>query len=260
MRPCGWLNGSSRIFPIAEHGGFFTTAADHESLIVRSREGPDGATPSANAVAAMVLARLSYHYARDDFRTAATDAVRAYGRPIARYPRAFAKSLSVADLLLNGPMELALVGMQGDPAYETLRAEVNRHYLPNRILAHYDPQGPDPQHPLTRGKTLVTGRPALYVCRNFACQTPITDPSVIDAAVEVKRSRRRHGGRLGDKSVARHTDARTRDARGNRRICRPHDWTIRSRQSVPGLYDTWIDRSDDESTWIWRISHGNARA
>ena len=171
-------------FSDREHGGFFTTAADHESLIVRSREGPDGATPSANAVAAMVLARLSYHYARDDFRTAATDAVRAYGRPIARYPRAFAKSLSVADLLLNGPIEVALVGMQGDPPYETLRAEVNRHYLPNRILAHYDPQGPDPQHPLTRGKTLVNGRPALYVCRNFACQTPITDPSAIEAALK----------------------------------------------------------------------------
>ena len=34
-----------------KHGGFFTTASGHESLIMRSREGPDGATPSGNAVA-----------------------------------------------------------------------------------------------------------------------------------------------------------------------------------------------------------------
>ena len=170
-------------FSDTEHGGFFTTAKDHESLIVRSREGPDGATPSGNAVAAMVLARLSFHYARDEFRTAATNAIRAYGRQIARYPRAFAKSLSVVDLLLNGPVELALVGTQGESRYEALRAEVNRHYLPNRIMAHYDPQGPDPQHPLTSGKGVVKGQAALYVCRNFACQTPITEPSAVASAL-----------------------------------------------------------------------------
>jgi uncharacterized protein YyaL (SSP411 family)/aryl-alcohol dehydrogenase-like predicted oxidoreductase len=170
-------------FSDAEHGGFFTTAKNHESLIVRSREGPDGATPSGNAVAAMVLARLSFHYVREEFRAAATNAIRAYGRQIARYPRAFAKSLSVVDLLLYGPVELALVGTQGDAQYEALRAEVNRHYLPNRIMAHYDPQGPDPQHPLTSGKSLVKGQAALYVCRNFACQTPIIEPSAVASAL-----------------------------------------------------------------------------
>ena len=37
-----------------DQGGFFTTGKEHESLILRSREGPDGATPSGNAVAASV--------------------------------------------------------------------------------------------------------------------------------------------------------------------------------------------------------------
>src|SRR5204862_60648 len=41
----------------AEEGGFFSTARGHEPLIVRPREGHDGAIPSANAAAAMVLAR-----------------------------------------------------------------------------------------------------------------------------------------------------------------------------------------------------------
>ena len=36
----------------SEQGGFFTTAKEHESLILRDREGTDGATPSGNAVAA----------------------------------------------------------------------------------------------------------------------------------------------------------------------------------------------------------------
>ncbi len=164
-------------------GGFFTTARDHESLILRSREGPDGATPSGNAVAASALARLSFHYGRDDLREAATKAIRAYGREIARYPRAFAKSLSVVDLLLAGPLELALIGRPGELGYEVLRREINRHYLPNRVLAHHDPDGPATRHPLLIGKGLVNGKASLYLCRNFTCQTPITDSEAVTAAL-----------------------------------------------------------------------------
>ncbi len=170
-------------FSDVQNGGFFTTSQDHESLILRSREGPDGATPSGNAVAASVLARLSFHFSREDFREAASNAIRVYGRQMTRYGRAFAKSLCVVDLLLRGPVELAFIGNPAEPGHEALRTEVNRRYLPNRIIAHHDPQGPDPDHPLTRDKTLVKGKAALYVCRNFSCQIPVTDPALIEAAL-----------------------------------------------------------------------------
>src|SRR5205823_13488689 len=119
---------------------------DHERLIVRMREGPDGAVPSGNAVAASVLARLGFHHARDAFQEAASRAIRAYGGQIARHPRAFAKSLIVTDLLLNGPVELALIGSP-EPS-RALRAEVARHYLPNRIIAHHHPASAPTPHPV----------------------------------------------------------------------------------------------------------------
>lgn len=170
-------------FADQEKGGFFTTAKNHEALLLRSREGPDGAIPSGNAVAASVLARLSFHYGRDDFREAATLAIRAYGRQTARYPRAFAKSLAVVDLLLAGPVELAVVGTPGEAGYEALARAINRPYLPNRIIAHHDPQEPASAHPLLKGKAQVKGRATLYICRNFACQTPITDPQEVGLAL-----------------------------------------------------------------------------
>jgi len=174
-------------FADSRHGGFFTTATGHEALIMRSREGPDGATPSGNAVAASVLARLSYHYGRDEFRQAAAAAVRAYGRQIARYPRAFAKSLLVVDLLMNGPVEVALIGRHGDPGTESLRAAVNRTYIPNRVLAYHDPGEAATDHPLLEGKTLIGGKAALYVCRNFACGRPITDPAEFPALLDPRQ-------------------------------------------------------------------------
>ena len=50
-------------FADSQHGGFFTTATGHEALIMRSREGQTGPRPAATRVAALVLARLSSHFA-----------------------------------------------------------------------------------------------------------------------------------------------------------------------------------------------------
>jgi hypothetical protein len=167
-----------------EAGGFYDTARGHEALIVRHRDGADGAIPSANAVAASVLARLSRLLDRADFRDRAVSAIQAYGRPMTQHPRAFCGSLAVVDFLLEGPVELALVGTPGEPGYEALRTAVGRRYLPNRIVAHHDPAGDDaPDLPLLAGKGLVSGKAALYVCRDFACQTPATDPAALMRAL-----------------------------------------------------------------------------
>ncbi|RIK59516.1 MAG: hypothetical protein DCC63_07090 [Nitrospira sp.] len=187
-------------FVDVEMGGFFTTALGHETLILRSREGPDGATPSGNAVAASALARLAAHYGREDFREAAAAAVRAYGRHIGRYPRAFAKSLLVVDFLTAGPVEIALIGPIDHLSTEALCAAVSRTYLPNRVLAHHDPARGETEHPLLKGKTLIDDKPALYVCRNFACRRPITDPADLPTL-------------LAEPSAAAHSDSSERRQR-----------------------------------------------
>ncbi len=170
-----------------EQGGFFTTATHHESLILRHREGTDGAIPSANAVAASALARLSFHFDRDDWRRAAITAVRAYGRQMTRYPRAFAKSLAVVDFLTEGPVELAFVGSESQDELRALREAVAHSYLPNRIVAATSPRMPSAL-PLLRGKEPVSGKPTLYICRNFSCQQPITDHHAVAGALQTDQT------------------------------------------------------------------------
>ena len=172
-----------RDFLDKKHGGFFTTSNDHEVLILRGREGPDGATPSGNAVAAMALARLSFHEDREDFRNAATHAIRAYGQQISRIPRGFAKTIMAADFLLNGPLELAFVGAPTDPGHGRLLDEVARHFVPYRIIAHGIPDAAEPGHPLLKSKHLIEGQAALYVCRNYTCRAPLTDPKNVAQAL-----------------------------------------------------------------------------
>ncbi len=172
-----------------EQGGFFTTAKEHEALIIRGREGADGATPSGNAVAAMLLARLSFHLDRADFREAAIGAIRAYGRHLTRYPRGFAKSLAVVDFLTEGPIELALVGAPDDAAFAAIQDAMRTAYLPNRIIAITHRSDGGSAHPLLAGKPTVAGRAALYVCRNFSCQQPLTDAVAVAEALRESSKR-----------------------------------------------------------------------
>ena len=194
-----WLREAERLlertiadFKDEASGAFFTTSRTHEKLLMRYQDGADGAIPAGNAVAASALVRISHHLDRKDLRDAAIRALKAHGGMIARFPRGFAKSLCVVDFLLEGPIELALVGEQGSPDLQKLQRTIARHYLPNRIQAVLDPAGDSATEdlPLLEGKTPVDGKAALYVCRDFACQAPITDAAVADAALKESEGER----------------------------------------------------------------------
>jgi uncharacterized protein YyaL (SSP411 family)/aryl-alcohol dehydrogenase-like predicted oxidoreductase len=181
-------------FGDSEGGAFFQTAHTHETLISRTREGHDGAIPNGNAIAARGLSRLASHFGNRDFAARALAAVAAYGRSIERSPRAFATTLAVVDWLLEGPVELAVVGDLETTEGRAIARAIALEFVPNRIVAHA--KNPDDSaHPLLAGKTLVNGKPGLYVCRNFTCEAPVT------AAGDVTASLRRSAAALSDDRV-----------------------------------------------------------
>ena len=78
--------------------------------------------------------------------------------------------------VLQSAVEVVLVGDPAAPATEALRHAVYAKSLPNKIVRRLPPgiELP-PGHPAS-GKGLIDGKPALYVCRNMACEAPVTDP------------------------------------------------------------------------------------
>jgi len=165
-----------------QSGGFCSTAEDHEALIVRLQDGQDGATPAANAVAARALARLSFHLGDEELREIAAAAVAAHGAAIAKLPRAFAASLRVVDLLLEGPLEIAVAAGAGEDA---IHRELARHFLPNRLLIRHG-GGAASLAPaeLLAGKAAVGGQATAYICREQHCLPPVIEPAELAAALE----------------------------------------------------------------------------
>ena len=197
-----WLDRARRLSErmrrdfAAEGGGFFQTASEHEALIARVREGHDGALPNANSVAARALARLAYHYDESEWLTQAEAALTAFGALAARAPRAFCTALLAARWLSQRPPELVLAGAPAAADSEALASALAAEFVPERSITLVDPARPSDM-PAARDKTLVAGKAALYVCRNFTCQAPVTSAEAVAATLEQERSAREQRVKLG---------------------------------------------------------------
>jgi uncharacterized protein YyaL (SSP411 family) len=161
---------------------FYDTGNDHEELIVRPRDTFDNAMPCGNSVAADVLLRLALIFGEADYARRAASSLRSVVQLLANYPTGFGHWLGAFDYYLSKPLEIAVIGPRDDPASKALVDLVSGAYLPNKIVAGWDPADGDAAVtglPLLEGRSLVEGKPAAYVCENYACQMPVTEPRAL---------------------------------------------------------------------------------
>ncbi len=157
---------------------FYDTGADHEQLIVRPRDVFDNATPSGGAVAADVLLRLAVLTGKQEYHDKAAAALRGMRTVMTRSPLGFAHWLCALSFYLGSPKEIAVVGPREDPATQALLAEVYSRYLPNKVLTGFDPANPNGAEdvPLLEDKYMLEDKPSAFVCQNYACLMPATEP------------------------------------------------------------------------------------
>ncbi len=171
--------------------GFYFTSDDHTHLLVRTRASQDGATPSGASVGAYALLRVAKFRDKPEYYDRAQALLEAQYRYLAEAPRAFTKMLIAADFFAYPPKELAIAGPKDAAGTQALLAAARGRFLPNKIVAWYDPAAPNAAEtakaiPLLEGKSLVKGAPAAYVCENFACKQPVTTPEELLAQFGVK--------------------------------------------------------------------------
>ncbi len=167
-----------------EGGAFFFTAHDHERLIVRKKMTQDGAIPSGNSMAALGLLKLAKLSGEEEFRTRGEGVLRAFSEYLERAPAAFHMMLVALDFHLASPVEVAVVGERGAADTHAALRAVEAGFVPNKVVAFRSPDAEeDAGLPLLAGKSMVDGRAAVYVCENFACKAPLTDPAAIEEAL-----------------------------------------------------------------------------
>src|SRR5262249_27237402 len=167
--------------------GFYDTGHDHEPLIVRPRNLFDNAVPSGTSVAIETLLRLAVLTGEATYESRALAALRPLADLLGRHPSGCGRFRSAVAFRRGPKVEVALVTPAGDGGAESLTAEVFGRYLPNRVVVGAT-VGDAPAAagiPLLEGRGVVDARPTAYVCRNYACELPVTDPAALGRRLEV---------------------------------------------------------------------------
>ncbi|MFF4846753.1 thioredoxin domain-containing protein [Streptomyces sp. NPDC001194] len=166
----------------AEDGSLYDTAHDAERLIRRPQDPTDTAAPSGWTAAAGALLSYAAHTGSEAHRTAAERALGVVHALGPRVPRFIGHGLAVAEALLDGPREVAVVGHPEDPALARLHRAALLGTAPGAVVAAGLPRAADGsggEFPLLAERTLVHDLPTAYVCRHFVCARPTTDPVVL---------------------------------------------------------------------------------
>ncbi|MCL6547583.1 MAG: thioredoxin domain-containing protein [Alicyclobacillus sp.] len=159
--------------------GFFLYGSDGEPLVARPKEVYDGATPSANSVAAMNLLRLARMTGDPRWEEMANRQLRAFAGDVAEHPDAHAHYLAALLFALGPGRELVLAGRPEADDTRRMADGLNRMYLPEAVcLLHPDGDGAETVErlaPFTAGQRSADGQAVLYICENFACRQPESD-------------------------------------------------------------------------------------
>ncbi|MEP6775538.1 MAG: thioredoxin domain-containing protein [Chloroflexota bacterium] len=159
-------------------GGVFSTSDYHETLVSRPKDFYDNAVPSANSEAAEALLRLYLLTANSEYETFALRIFQPFLPALGAAPTSFGRLLSAIDFYLSGPAEVALIGpFESDAMQELVRATW-RPYAPNKVVAGNEPKDNDGtlDIPLLENRPMLHGKAAAYVCRNYICEAPTSDP------------------------------------------------------------------------------------
>jgi uncharacterized protein YyaL (SSP411 family) len=169
------------LFEDTDSGGFFSTAADDHRLVLRVKEDYDGAEPSGNSVAVMNLLRLAQMTNRAAFRDSAERGLAAFASRLQLAPVAIPQMLTACEFLLGEPREIILAGRLDSAEMRALLHELNTRFVPSRVVLLVD--SPEAQQALAAGIPSVEsmrpldGRASAYVCRNYTCQLPVSEPA-----------------------------------------------------------------------------------
>ena len=158
----------------AENGGFWQSAGGAKDLILRVKDDYDGAEPSGNSVATLVLLKLAAITGREDFKKPAEATLRLFAHRLQNFPQAMPFMLHALDFQLEEPRRVVIAG---DPHYakarELLRA-AHSVYQPNKVVLG----SAGAVEEFARTLPAKNG-PVVYLCTGNSCQPPTQDAAKV---------------------------------------------------------------------------------
>jgi len=156
-------------------GGFFDTAYDGETLLIRPKDIQDNATPCGNALAGEALLKLSAYTDEGKYRDLAEKSLALIPDAALRYPLGFARWLSAAESALGSIKQVAVMGDPGEKNFGRMLSVIHDAYRPDVVVAASRLPLKENSPALLRGRSLLDNKTTAYVCEGFICRQPTNE-------------------------------------------------------------------------------------
>jgi len=179
------------LFGDEKAGGFFFTAEDSEELLVRRKEIYDGAVPSGNSIALLNLLRIGRITGAEDWQSKTDSLAQHFAPRVRQTPSAYTQLLQGIDFYLGPTYEVVISGNLRTDETKTMLKALWSKFLPNKILLHRPDVSSQPDittiAPCTKNQAPHHNQTTAYICRNYSCLQPTTDPQVMLKFLHSKR-------------------------------------------------------------------------
>ncbi len=171
-----------------EAGGFYQTSMDSEVLISREKEAYDGAIPSGNSIAALVLIRASRMTGRTKYEDMAERTFSHFSEDMKRAPTGFAMMLSAYMHAVGPSREIVITEGENKDTAVIMIGTIRETYLPQKVILLKKKDGSarvlEALAPFTTENIPLDGRTTAYVCEGWNCIVPTTDPWILKKALD----------------------------------------------------------------------------
>jgi len=163
-----------------EHSGFYFTSKDAEDTLVREKKVRDGVYPSGNSVALMNLLRLARITSNPNWEEKASEMLETFSGEISKSPTAYTYILVGMDFALGPSYEVVVVGKLQDTKTQELLRLLRVNFIPNKVVL-FRPLGEKSPRiskvaDFTRNFSGQEGEATVYVCSDYSCHAPTSDP------------------------------------------------------------------------------------
>ncbi|KAL8054788.1 hypothetical protein ABFX02_04G015600 [Erythranthe guttata] len=183
------------LFLDKEGGGYFNTAGEDPSVLLRVKEDHDGAEPSGNSVSIINLVRLGslVSSGSDNYRRTAERVLAVFEKRLKETAMAVPLMCCGADMLgVPSRKQVVLVGRKLSSDFETMLAAAQASYDPNKTVIHIDPTDAEEmgfweEHndkiALMAKSNYNSDKVVALVCQNFTCSPALYDPTALQSVL-----------------------------------------------------------------------------
>uniref|UniRef100_A0A669D4Z7 Spermatosis associated 20 n=1 Tax=Oreochromis niloticus TaxID=8128 RepID=A0A669D4Z7_ORENI len=160
-------------------GGYFCSDPTDSTVLLQLKEDQDGAEPSANSVSAFNLLRLSHYTGRQEWLQKSQQLLTAFSDRLTTVPIALPEMVRALMAQHYTLKQIVICGQRDAPDTTSLLAAVNSLFLPYKVLMLADGNTESflcQRLPVLSSMSQLRGVATAYVCQDFTCSLPVTDP------------------------------------------------------------------------------------